>query len=100
VMGLVFYDGRMFPAQYRGDAFAALRGSSNRSDRTGYKVIRIPFKGPRPVGGYEDFVTGWMLGAERKEVWGRPVGLTVRADGSMLIVDDASQRIWRITYER
>jgi glucose/arabinose dehydrogenase len=100
VMGLAFYDGRMFPAQYRGDAFAALRGSSNRSERTGYKVVRIPFKGSRPAGGYEDFVTGWMLGAERKEVWGRPVGLTIRADGSMLIVDDASQRIWRITYER
>ncbi len=100
VMGLVFYDGRMFPSQYRGDAFAALRGSSNRSERTGYKVIRIPFKGSRPVGGYEDFVTGWMLGAERKEVWGRPVGLAVRGDGSMLIVDDASQQIWRITYER
>lgn len=100
VMGLAFYDGRAFPADYRGHAFAALRGSSNRSQRTGYKVIRIPFKNGRLVGGYQDFATGWMLGEDRKEVWGRPVGVVVSRDGALLLTDDANQRIWRIAYKR
>jgi glucose/arabinose dehydrogenase len=98
VMGLVFYEGKGFPATYQGSAFAALRGSSNRSMRTGYKVIRIPFAKGKPSGGYEDFATGWMLGEDKKEVWGRPVGLAVAADGALLVVDDANQRIWRIAY--
>jgi len=98
VMGLTFYDGRAFPKDYRGDAFAALHGSSNRSDRTGYKVVRIRFRNGKPVGGYDDFVTGWMLGPDRKDVWGRPVGVAVAADGALLVTDDAQQRIWRISY--
>ena len=98
VMGLVFYQGKSFPEAYRGHAFATLRGSSNRSVRTGYKVIRIPFKGGKPVGGYEDFATGWMLGEDKKEVWGRPVGIAVAGDGSLLVVDDAHQKIWRIAH--
>ena len=98
VMGLVFYEGKSFPDTYKGSAFAALRGSSNRSVRTGYKVIRIPFAKGQPSGGYEDFATGWMLGEDKKEVWGRPVGLAVAADGALLVVDDANQRIWRIAY--
>lgn len=96
VMGLVFYQGTSFPASYRGSAFATLRGSSNRSLRTGYKVIRIPFAKGKPSGGYEDFATGWMLGEDKKEVWGRPVGIAVAGDGALLVVDDAHQRIWRI----
>jgi glucose/arabinose dehydrogenase len=97
-MGLVFYQGGSFPAAYAGHAFATLRGSSNRSVRTGYKVIRIPFADGKPAGGYEDFATGWMLGPDKKEVWGRPVGIAVAADGALLVVDDANQRIWRIAY--
>jgi glucose/arabinose dehydrogenase len=99
VMGLVFYQGTSFPASYRGQAFATLRGSSNRSLRTGYKVIRIPFTKGKPSGGYEDFATGWMLGGDKKEVWGRPVGIAVAGDGALLVVDDANQRIWRIAYK-
>jgi glucose/arabinose dehydrogenase len=98
VMGLVFYQGKSFPDSYRGSAFATLRGSSNRSVRTGYKVIRIPFAKGKPSGGYEDFATGWMLGADKKEVWGRPVGIAVAGDGALLVVDDANQRIWRIAH--
>ena len=98
VMGLVFYQGKSFPASYRGSAFATLRGSSNRSVRTGYKVIRIPFANGKPSGGYEDFATGWMLGEDKKEVWGRPVGIAVAGDGALLVVDDANQRIWRIAH--
>lgn len=98
VLGLVFYAGKMFPKEYRGDAFVALHGSWNRSRRTGYKVIRIKFKNGNPVGGYDDFLTGWMLGEDRAEVWGRPVGLLVLPDGSLLVADDGANKIWRITY--
>jgi glucose/arabinose dehydrogenase len=100
VLGLAFYEGNMFPEEYRGDAFVALHGSWNRAKRTGYKIIRIRFRDGRPVGGYDDFLTGWMLGEDRAEVWGRPVGLLVLKDGSLLITDDGANKIWRVTYDR
>jgi glucose/arabinose dehydrogenase len=100
VLGLLFYEGSMFPEEYRGDAFVALHGSWNRAKRTGYKIIRIRFKDGRPAGGYDDFLTGWMLGEDRAEVWGRPVGLLVLKDGSLLITDDGANKIWRVTYDR
>ena len=101
VLGLVFYDGKMFPADYRGDALVALHGSWNRAPRTGYKLVRIRFdQSGKPVGGYDDFLTGWMLGEDRPEVWGRPVGLLVLKDGSMLVADDGAMKIWRITYAK
>jgi glucose/arabinose dehydrogenase len=98
VLGLTFYDGKMFPSNYRGDAFVALHGSWNRAQRTGYKIVRIHFKKGKPVGGYDDFLTGWMLGEDKPEVWGRPVGLLVLQDGSMLVTDDGANKIWRVTY--
>lgn len=97
-LGLVFYEGKMFPEEYRGDAFVAFHGSWNRSKRTGYKVVRVKFKDGRPVGGYDDFCVGWMLGEDVTEVWGRPVGLLVQADGSLLVVDDGANCVWRIAY--
>ena len=97
-MALVFYDGKAFPAKYRGGAFAALRGSSNRTKRTGYKVVFLPFAKGAASGGYEDFLGGWMLGEDRPEVWGRPVGLAVLRDGSLLVTDDAAGTIWRVSY--
>jgi glucose/arabinose dehydrogenase len=100
VLGLVFYEGGMFPAEYRGDAFVALHGSWNRTKRTGYEIIRIRFKEGLPVGGYDDFLTGWMLSENSPEVWGRPVGLLVLRDGSMLITDDGANKIWRVTYSK
>jgi glucose/arabinose dehydrogenase len=99
-LGLVFYDGRMFPEEYQGDAFIALRGSWNRARLTGYKIIRVPFENGRPVGGYEDFLTGWLPDENGNEVWGRPVGLLVMRDGSLLIADDEGRRIWRVSYTR
>lgn len=100
VLGMVFYEGKSFPADYRGDAFVALHGSWNRTLRTGYKIIRIKFKNGKPVGGYDDFVTGWMLGEDKAEVWGRPVSLLVLKDGSLLITDDGGQKIWRVSYSK
>jgi glucose/arabinose dehydrogenase len=98
ILGLVFYEGKMFPREYRGDAFVALHGSWNRTERTGYKLIRIRFKNGKPVGGYDDFLTGWMTDPKSRDVWGRPVGLLVLPDGSMLITDDGARKIWRVTY--
>ena len=100
ILGLVFYEGRMFPDEYRGDAFVALHGSWNRTQRTGYKIIRIRFKNGKPVGGYDDFLTGWMLAPDSRDVWGRPVGLLVLPDGSMLITDDGANKIWRVSYRK
>ncbi|MEM7442777.1 MAG: PQQ-dependent sugar dehydrogenase [Pseudomonadota bacterium] len=98
---VAFYEGRAFPADYHGDAFVSLRGSWNRSDPTGYIVVRVPFENGAPSGGYEVFATGFRLddGASRAQVWGRPTGLLVTSDGALLIADDTSGTIWRITYE-
>ena len=99
ILGLVFYEGKMFPREYQGDAFVALHGSWNRTQRTGYKLIRIRFKNGKPVSGYDDFLTGWMTDPKSRDVWGRPVGLLVLPDGSMLITDDGARKIWRVTYK-
>ncbi len=93
---LTFYDGRAFPADYAGDAFAAEHGSWNRSKRTGYKVIRVPQKDGVPTGEYVDFMTGFVTKAG--DVWGRPVGVTVAHDGSLLVSDDGGEVIWRVSY--
>jgi glucose/arabinose dehydrogenase len=94
-LGLTFYQGRNFPAEYRGDAFAAEHGSWNRSKRTGYKVIRIRLKDGKPSGEYEDFVTGFVV--NDSEVWGRPVGVAVAHDGALLISEDSNGTIWRVS---
>ena len=97
-IGMTFYTGSMFPPAYRGNAFVALHGSWNRTRRTGYKIIRIPFKNGHPTGGYDDFVAGWMLGEENRKVWGRPACLLVLGDGSLLISDDGAGKIWRVSF--
>jgi glucose/arabinose dehydrogenase len=96
-LGLTFYDGSAFPSEYRGDGFAAQHGSWNRSRRTGYKVIRIRLKDGIPTGEYEDFVTGFVI--NDSEVWGRPVGVAVARDGSLLMSEDGNGTIWRITHQ-
>jgi glucose/arabinose dehydrogenase len=97
-LGIAFYQGNMFPAEYRGSAFVAFHGSWNRSRRTGYKIVRIPFRNGKPTGGYDDFVVGWMTDEHSRNVWGRPVGVLVLGDGSLLISDDGAGKIWRLTY--
>ena len=94
---LTFYDGTQFPAQYRGDIFAAEHGSWNRSVRVGYEVVRVPLRQTGKTGGeFEDFLTGFVL--DNGDVWGRPVGVAVAQDGSLLVSDDASGSIWRVSY--
>ena len=98
-LDLVFYEGEQFPPEYKGHAFVALKGSWNRSEPTGYKVVRVPFKDGKPEGYYENFATGfWISGEQRAEVWGRPAALAVAKDGSLLVADDTGGTIWRISY--
>lgn len=98
-LGLVFYDAHQFPKDYWGDALIALHGSWDSARPTGYKVVRVRFKDGRPEKGYENFVTGfWVSGDQPAEVFGRPAGLLVAKDGSLLIADDAARTIWRVRY--
>jgi glucose/arabinose dehydrogenase len=99
-LNLCFYTGDQFPSEYKGDIFAAFHGSWNRMKRTGYKVVRVPFDKStgKPRGEYEDFVTGFVT--PEGKVWGRPVGITVAKDGSLLISEDGNGTIWRVTYTR
>lgn len=97
-LNLCFYTGDQFPSEYKGDIFAAFHGSWNRMKRTGYKVVRVSFDhatGKAP-GEYEDFVTGFVT--PEGKVWGRPVGITVAKDGSLLISEDGNDTIWRVSY--
>ena len=99
LLDLVFYEGAQFPAQYRGGAFAALKGSWNRSLPTGYKIVFVPFQNGQPAGYYENFATGfWASGEHRADVWGRPAALAVATDGALLVGDDTGSTIWRIAY--
>ena len=97
-LGLVFYTGTQFPARYRTGAFVALRGSWNRHEGTGYKVVFLPFENDRPAGGYEDFLTGFLLDPSGPTTFARPVGLLVLPDGSLLLSEDGNGRIYRISY--
>lgn len=98
-LGLTFYAHQRFPAKYRGGAFIAQHGSWNRAELSGYKVLFIPFKNGNPSGAPEDFLTGFIHDINKSEVYGRPVGLAVMTDGSLLIADDASNTIWRVQPE-
>ncbi len=94
---LTFYEGQQFPAEYKGDIFASEHGSWNKSVRVGYEVIRVPLHQTGDASGdYEDFLTGFVL--PDGNVWGRPVGVTVAQDGSLLVSDDGSNSIWRVSY--
>ena len=95
-LGFSFYTGNQFPPEYRGDLFVAEHGSWNRSTRSGSEVIRIPLEQGHASGVYEDFLTGFLTADG--QVWGRPVGVTVAKDGSLLVTDDASKSIWRVSY--
>jgi glucose/arabinose dehydrogenase len=95
-LGIAFYDGGQFPAEYKGDAFVALHGSWNRAKRTGYKIVRLSFKDGVPTGEYQDFLTGFVVDDTR--VWGRPVDVAVARDGSLLVSEDGNGTIWRVSY--
>jgi glucose/arabinose dehydrogenase len=93
---IAFYHGNQFPAEYRGSAFVTMHGSWNRGQRTGYKVVRLLFRDNKPTGEYEDFMTGFVM--SDKQVWGRPVGVAVGNDGSLIVTEDGSGTIWRVSH--
>ncbi|PWT91733.1 MAG: sorbosone dehydrogenase [Acidobacteria bacterium] len=95
---MTFYTGKQFPQRYVNSAFAAEHGSWNRHQPTGYKVIFVPIENGVPTGEYEDFMTGFMT--QDGKIWGRPVGVTVTKDGALLVTDDASSSIWRVSYRK
>ena len=99
VLDFLFYTGKQFPAEYQGGAFLAFHGSWNRAKRVGQSIAFIPFKNGKPSGPMREVLTGWMLGPDAREVWGRPVGLMQLPDGSLLLTEDGNNRIWRLSYK-
>ncbi len=99
-MDVLFYTGLQFPEKYHNGAFVALHGSWNRALRSGYKIVFVPFKDGRAIAGPEDFLTGWMIAENSRDVFGRPVGLLQMTDGSLLVSDDGAGKIWRISFEK
>jgi glucose/arabinose dehydrogenase len=95
-LGMTFYTGEQFPAEYRHLAFAAQHGSWNRARRTGYKVIYLPMRGGKATGEYVDFLTGFVT--PEGDVWGRPVAVAVGRDGALFVTDDGGNVVWRISY--
>jgi glucose/arabinose dehydrogenase len=98
-LGLGFYDGDAFPERYHDGAFVAFRGSWNRSQGTGYKLVFVPFAEGRPTGTYEDFLTGFLIDPSGPTTWGRPVGVLVHPDGSLLFTEEMNGRIYRVSYD-
>jgi len=99
-LGLAFYDGKSFPARYHGGAFIGMHGSWNRSALVGYKVAFVPFQNGKPSGAIEDFLTGFVVSSTSSDVHGRPVGVAIWTDGSLLVADDAAGRVWRVSVKR
>jgi glucose/arabinose dehydrogenase len=99
-LGLTFYNGKSFPARYHGGAFIGMHGSWNRSSLVGYKVAFVPFHKGKPSGAIEDFLTGFLINPKSSEVHGRPVGVAVWTDGSLLVADDAAGRVWRVSVKK
>lgn len=98
-LGLAFYDKQVFPKKYHNGAFIGQHGSWNRSDLSGYKVVFVPFSNGKPSGPPEDFLTGFISDKDKSEVYGRPVGVAVLPDGSLLVSDDSSSILWRVSAE-
>jgi glucose/arabinose dehydrogenase len=98
-LGLLFYTHKTFPSHYRGGAFIAQHGSWNKSVLAGYKVIFVPFANGKPSGEVEDFLTGFIIDPAKDKVHGRPVGLITLSDGSLLVTDDTSDTIWKVSVQ-
>lgn len=99
-LGLAFYTNNSFPSSYHNGAFVAEHGSWNRSHLAGYKVVFVPFSNGRPADKPQDFLTGFIASDEKSEVYGRPVGLAILPDGSLLVTDDGDNKIWKVSYKK
>jgi glucose/arabinose dehydrogenase len=94
-LGLAFYDGSLFPKQFKGGAFVGQHGSWNRKPRSGYKVIFVPFQNGKPSGLPQDILTGFL--SKEGDAYGRPVGVAVDHAGALLVADDVGNTVWRVT---
>ncbi len=99
-LGLAFHQGKSFPQRYHGGAFIGMHGSWNRSKMVGYTVAFVPFQNGKPAGPIEDILTGFIANEDKFEAYGRPVGVTVAADGSLLVADDSGGKVWRVSAKR
>lgn len=99
-LGLAFYNGASFPSRYHGGAFVGLHGSWNRSTPVGYKVVFVPFQNGKPSGPMADFLSGFLAEENPSRAYGRPVGVAVWSDGSLLVADDAAGKIWRVSVKK
>ena len=99
-LGLTFYTGNQFPEKYKNGAFIGQHGSWNRSSLTGYQVAYVPFKNGKASGSYQPFLTGFIANEAKGDVYGRPVGVLQIADGSLLVADDVSGIVWRVSYNK
>lgn len=99
-LGLAFYTKNSFPSNYQGGAFVGQHGSWNRSVFSGYKVVFVPFSNGQPAGKPQDFLTGFVANDDKNQVYGRPVGVAVLSDGSLLVADDGADIIWRVSYKK
>jgi len=102
VLDMCFYTGEQFPSRYHNGVFAAFHGSWNTNDATGYKIVFIPFHNEtnRPMGYYEDFIYGFLKNSSTPETFGRPVGLLVLNDGSLIFTEDGNNRIYHVEYQK
>lgn len=96
-LGLAFYKSDQFPEKYQNGAFVGQHGSWNRAVLSGYKVLFIPFENGKPSGEPEDFLSGFIADREKSEVYGRPVGVTILPDGSLLVNDDSGNTLWKVS---
>ncbi|WP_026462981.1 PQQ-dependent sugar dehydrogenase [Adhaeribacter aquaticus] len=99
-LGLAFYDQKTFPQKYHNGAFVGQHGSWNRSKFAGYRVAFVPFANGKPSGPPEDFLTGFIADPQKGDVYGRPIGVAVLPDGSLLVADDSSNILWRVTAQK
>ncbi|OLY97528.1 sorbosone dehydrogenase [Polynucleobacter sphagniphilus] len=98
-LGMRFYNGQQFPAEYKGNIFIAEHGSWNKTKKSGYQVVRVVLDAKNKPIKLEPFVTGW-LDSSNNEAWGRPVDVQVLKDGSMLVSDDETGSIFRVSYAK
>ena len=99
-LGLTFYTGNQFPEKYKNGAFIGQHGSWNHSSLVGYQVAFVPFKNGKAAGSFEPFLTGFIADQEKGDVYGRPVGVLQIADGSLLVADDVSGIVWRVSQKK
>ena len=97
-LGVTFHDREPFPERYRHGAFVAHRGSWNRSEGTGYRIVFVPFENGAPTGTYEPFVEGFLIDPSGPTTWGRPVGVLSHPDGSLYFTEEANGVVYRVSY--